>query len=63
MVAFVWAYLVRIYLHENVKQIKVKKHGNKAKSIFKYGLQAIANVLLNPWGKVGFDVFYFLPCT
>jgi hypothetical protein len=63
MVAFVWAYLVGIYLHESVKQIKVKKHGNKAKSFFKYGLQVIANVLLNPWVKVGFDVFYFLSCT
>jgi hypothetical protein len=63
MVAFAWAYVVGIYLHENVKQIKIKKHGNKAKSLFKYGLQTIASVLLNPFAKLDIDVFYFLSCT
>jgi transposase len=35
MVAFTGAYLVGIYLHQNVKQIKGKKHGNMAKSLFR----------------------------
>ncbi len=47
-VAFTWAYLVGIHLHQNVKPIRILKHGNKAKSLFKYGLQTIAAVLLNP---------------
>ena len=45
-VAFTWAYLAGIYLHNNVKPIRMLKHGNKAKSLLKYGLQAIAAVLL-----------------
>jgi hypothetical protein len=42
MIAFVWCYKVGIYLH-NIRPIKVKKHGRKAKSIFGYGLDHIAN--------------------
>jgi hypothetical protein len=45
MIAFAWAYIVGIFAHEN---IKVKNHGNLAKSLFKYGLQIIANTFLNP---------------
>ena len=41
MIAFVWAYNVGIYLHK-IKPILMKKHGRKAKSIFKYGLSYIA---------------------
>ncbi len=44
MVAFTWAYLVGDYLHRYINPIKIKKHGNKAKSIFKYGLTYIATV-------------------
>jgi hypothetical protein len=62
-VAFAWAYIVGIYVHENIKQIKVKKHGNRAKSLFKYGLQTIAAALLNPFAKLDFNVFEFLSCT
>jgi hypothetical protein len=63
MVAFAWAYVVGIFLHENIKQIKIKKHGNRAKSLFKYGLQAIATALLNPLAKLQINVFEFLSCT
>jgi hypothetical protein len=45
MVAFVWAYMVGDYLHKYVKPIQVKKHGIKAKSLFKYGLTYIASVV------------------
>ena len=37
MIAFVWWYKVGIHLHNNTKPIVIKKHGRKAKSIFKYG--------------------------
>jgi hypothetical protein len=63
MVAFAWAYVVGIFLHENIKQIKNKKHGNRAKSLFKYGLQTIATALLNPLAKLQINVFEFLSCT
>jgi hypothetical protein len=38
MVAFAWAYIVEVYLHENLKPLKIKKHGNLTKGFFKYGL-------------------------
>ena len=46
-VAFLWGYLVGMHWKQNIKEIKIKKHGNKAKSIFKYGLDYIANCLIN----------------
>lgn len=63
MIAFAWAYVVGIYVHENIKQIKIKKHGNKAKSLFKYGLQIISNILLNPLALNNLNIFKFLSCT
>lgn len=45
-IAFVWAYLAGIYKHQNIKAIKIKKHGRKAFSFFKYGLIFIAHALL-----------------
>ena len=62
-IAFVWCYAVGIYLHENIKKINVKKHGRKAKSIFKYGLDFIANSLLNAKNQTDINVFNFLSCT
>ncbi|MDR2652348.1 MAG: IS4 family transposase, partial [Prevotellaceae bacterium] len=50
-------------LHENIKPIKIKKHGNKAKSLFKYGLQVISNILLNPLALNSLNIFKFLSCT
>jgi len=46
IVAFTWAYKVGIYLNE-IKPIKIKKHGRRAKSIFKYGLVFLASVLFS----------------
>ncbi len=62
-VAFTWAYLVGIHLHENVKPIRMLKHGKRAKSLLKYGLQAIAAVLLNPFYRKELDIYQFLSCT
>eukprot|EP00825_Cyclidium_porcatum_P032642 TRINITY_DN34868_c0_g1_i2.p5 TRINITY_DN34868_c0_g1~~TRINITY_DN34868_c0_g1_i2.p5 ORF type:complete len:105 (+),score=19.85 TRINITY_DN34868_c0_g1_i2:149-463(+) len=58
-----WAYVVGNYLHRYIKPIQIKKHGNKAKSIFKHGLTYIASVLLNPNFQSDIDVFEFLSCT
>ncbi|MBJ7883023.1 IS4 family transposase [Gelidibacter salicanalis] len=62
MIAFVWCYKVGIHLHL-IKPIIIKKHGRKAKSIFKYGLSFLANVLLNSENQKDIDVFCFLSCT
>lgn len=47
MIAFVWCYKVGDYLDRYVKAIVIKKHGHRAKSVFKYGLEYISNLLLN----------------
>lgn len=62
MIAFVWCYKVGIYLHQ-IKPIKIKKHGRMAKSIFKYGLDYIASVLLNPINQNNITLTKFLSCT
>ncbi len=62
MIAFVWAYKVGIYLHE-LKPITIKKHGRKAKSIFKYGLSHLAKTLLNSEFQNDIGIFKFLSCT
>jgi len=45
-IAFIWAYRVGIYKDQNITPIKIKKHGRRAYSYFKYGLIFIANALL-----------------
>jgi len=62
MIAFVWVYKVGIFLHKR-NPIKIKKHGRKAKSIFKYGLNYVANVLLNTQNQNNIPIFEFLSCT
>lgn len=47
-IAFIWAYLTRIYRHQNIKPITIKKHGRNAHSYFKYRLIFIAHALLSP---------------
>jgi hypothetical protein len=62
MIAFVWCYKAGIYLHK-INPIQIKKHGRKAKSIFKYGLSFIANTLLNSENQNHTNIFRFLSCT
>jgi hypothetical protein len=54
---------VGVFVHENLKLKTLAHHGKKAKSFLKYGLQLIANILLNPCDRSNFDIFYFLSCT
>lgn len=63
LVAFVWAYIIGDYLHNHSKPIAIKKHGNRAKSIFKHGLTYIASVLLNALFQDDIGIFNFLSCT
>jgi hypothetical protein len=56
MIAFVWCYKIGIYPHQ-INPIKIKKYGRKAKSIFKYGLTFLTNVLLNSENQNDTDIF------
>jgi hypothetical protein len=62
MIAFVWCYKIGICLHQ-INPIKIKKHGRKAKSIFKYGLTFLANVIQNLENQCDTDIFNFLSWT
>lgn len=62
MIAFVWCYKAGIYYH-SIKPINIKSHGRKAKSIFKYGLTIIANILLNALRQDDINIIQFLSCT
>lgn len=62
MIAFVWCYKAGIYRHQ-IHPISIKKHGRKAKSIFKYGLNLLASTLLNSENQNNNDIFQFLSCT
>ena len=62
-VALVWAYLVGEHKDINIRPIRVLKHGRKAKSLVKYGLEEIATMLMRPSYNPKFDVFKFLSCT
>lgn len=63
MIAFAWYYRVGDYLHSHIKEIRLKTHKRRAKSIFKYGLEYINNVLLNACSTNKIDVVSFLSCT
>ena len=61
--ALVWPYLVGEHKDINSKPVRILKHGRKAKSLVKYGLEEIATILLRPNYTPKFDVFKFLSCT
>ena len=63
MIAFTWCYKIGIFIHENIANIKVKNHGRRAVSLFKYGLRFVANVLLNPFKQDDLGIEKFLSCT
>lgn len=46
-IAFTWTYKIGIFIDKNIRAIKIKKHGRREMSFFKYGLNFIANVLFN----------------
>ena len=46
-----------------IKPIRILRHGRKAESLVKYGLEEIAAILMRPSYTPKFDVFKFLSCT
>ena len=62
--AFTWAYKAGIYRDKNIKKIIIKKHGTSAKSVFKYGLEWLAQVLINAFSRsIQTITSAFLSCT
>lgn len=62
MVAFVWCYKIGNYIDQNLKPIKIKKHGRRAVSIFKYGLDYLSECLLSGFNKLNINLLCFLSC-
>ena len=62
LVAFVWAYKVGVFLN-SIRPIKIKKHGRRTQSLFKYGLTYLSNVFyFNDIDKF-IECCQFLSCT
>ncbi len=62
LIAFVWSYKVGLYLNA-LKPIPIKKHGRKAYSFFKYGLNRLAKIININDLKTFKDYCEFLSCT
>lgn len=62
-IAFLWAYLVGIFKDQFIKPIRTLNNGRKAFSFFKYGLDTISSILLNPDRQTDIDIFKILSCT
>jgi len=63
IIAFVWCYKIGDYIEENIKKIEIKKHGRRAVSVFKYGLNYLSRVLLSGFNNLNINVYSFLSCT
>ncbi len=62
--AFFWAYKVGIFKHHSVKPLKIKNHGRLEKSFFAYGLETLAQALLNAFTELIQKLtLTFLSCT
>jgi hypothetical protein len=63
MVAFVWCYKIGDYLDDNVKRIIIKKHGRRAVSVLKYGLDYLSKFLFTGVNRLENNLFCFLSRT
>ncbi len=63
MIAFSWCYRIGEYIDENIKEIKIKKHGRREISIIKYGLDYLSKVLFTKINRHRIDIYQFLSCT
>lgn len=62
--ALCWVILTGEWLHQ-CKPLLIKKHGRRAKSIFRYGFDHLRNIVFNIEQKMNdfLDVLQFLSCT
>ena len=63
IIAYTWTYCVGIAANIKVKAVRVLNNGRRAISLVKYGLNFIADALLNPFRPSKINVFDFLSCT
>ena len=63
MLAFVWCYKIGDYIDTNIKAIRIMKHGNRAISIFKYGLDYLSRILISGNNYLKINVYQFLSCS
>ncbi len=63
MIAFVWCYKIGDFIDSNIKPITIKKHGRRAVSVFKNGLDCLSNWLLTNFNKLKINFINFLSCT
>ena len=63
IIAYTWAYLVGIAANLKVKAIRILNNGRHAISLVKYGLNFIADTLLNPFRPTKINVFDYLSCA
>lgn len=63
--AFTWAYVVGDWLDREVEQIRRARHGRRRCSVFRYGLDHLRCLLLNPTGqqRAFRRTLRFLSCT
>jgi len=52
MIAFVWCYKIGGYIDQNIRKIKIKKHGRRAMTVFKYGLDYLSKSLLTRFNSL-----------
>lgn len=63
MLAFVWCYKIGDYIDTNIKAIRIIKHGSRALSIFKYGLDYLSRILISGINYLKINVYQFLSCS
>ena len=63
MIALVWCYKIGDYIDTEIKPIKIKTHGRRAVSVFKYGLDYLSECLLSGFNKLNINLIQFLSCT
>ena len=59
IITYTWAYRVGIAANFKVKAIMVLNNGRRAIRLVEYGLNFIADTLLNPFRPTKINVFYF----
>ena len=57
MVAFTWCYNIGELVHRQLKPIRILTHGRKEKSIFRYGLDIVAEFLMRGRNKFKIPIF------
>ncbi len=63
MIAFIWCYRIGDFIDSNILKIKIKFHGRRAVSVFKYGLDYLSKYLLSGFKTLEINLYSFLSCT